>query len=691
MQLNCAIPPVRGLLATAGRHAAHLLGLALVLTLAVMPIAKAGGSGRVALLLAAEDYANTNRSLVGVRTGQEIARLLSARGFDVVERANPGNASARAALGEFLAKANGAEVAVAILIGHGLSSGGQTFFLPTNASIERSTDLLSQGLSVANIIRLASQAKVAGVCFLMTRPNFARPIDEVDLRPQFDLDVPANAFLALSSSNRSPLSRTDAMASRSADAVVALLQHSPHAKLQDLLSACTLDQQGTLIGKVTEFDLAAPTAHIALTEAPAPPPFSGQLAPAELASNNQAATGEADTPNPKDVAPTAGSPAVLAVRQAAPATAAPIPMAFDVAVKNAVAALMSKLPPSELGGTPRNIAIDPLIDGYSGEQNAATTKTGGMIASLVKEAHKGFAIVPFTSAEVARRPLVLIGTLAAVNSKNQADGPPDAFWICLAVIDLQTGKIVSKANARAWRADVNTTPTQFFLDSPIWLSDAAIVSYIKTCQTTRIGDQVNHEYADRIIAAAVTSDAIDEYNRKHYAEAAELWQSALDLPGGNQLRVYNGLYLVNWHMHREAKAVEAFGALVDYGLKASTVGAMFLFRPNSTVFTEPDAGVAPYGMWLKVIAARTAAAGTCLDIVGHTSVTGLAAINDQLSIRRAEYVRNRLLEYGPSLEKRTIATGVGSKEAIVRTDWDGPHNAIDRRVEFKTVKCGDKL
>lgn len=68
------------------------------------------------------------------------------------------------------------------------------------------------------------------------------------------------------------------------------------------------------------------------------------------------------------------------------------------------------------------------------------------------------------SAEVTKKPFVLIGTLAAINSKNQADGPADAFWICLAVIVLETGKIVSKANTRAWRTDVDTTPTQFFAD-----------------------------------------------------------------------------------------------------------------------------------------------------------------------------------------------------------------------------------
>jgi outer membrane protein OmpA-like peptidoglycan-associated protein len=217
-----------------------------------------------------------------------------------------------------------------------------------------------------------------------------------------------------------------------------------------------------------------------------------------------------------------------------------------------------------------------------------------------------------------------------------------------------------------------------------------MTSYIKSCQATQVGDQIDAEYADRILAASIIADAIDAYNSKRYAEAAELWKSALASPGGDQLRTYTGLYLSEWRQRHEEKAVDAFKALVDYSLKTSKVGAMFVFRPNSTVFVSPSGSAeAPYEMWLKVIAARAVLANACLEVEGHTSATGLAALNERLSLRRAEYVRDRLIGYAPSLAQRTIATGVGSRDLIVRSDWDGPHNAIDRRVEFKTVKCSE--
>jgi outer membrane protein OmpA-like peptidoglycan-associated protein len=357
-------------------------------------------------------------------------------------------------------------------------------------------------------------------------------------------------------------------------------------------------------------------------------------------------------------------------------------------VKNAVAALISNMPPLKPGDAPRKMVIDPLIDGYSGARNVATTKMGGMISDLVKDVHRDLTVAPLNSNELASQPLALIGTLRAVNSRNEADGPVDAFWICLALNDLQSGRIISKAEARAWAAGIDTTPVPFFRDWPIWLHDEATTAYIKSCQESKISDPINPDYASRIPVAAEISNAIDAYDAARYADAADLWQNALRSPGGNQLRAYNGLYLANWRLNRREKAEEAFAALVDHGLKTSNVGAMFLFEQNSPIFYQPGGALAPpYEMWLKVIASRAAAENACLAIVGHTSRAGIAAFSDLLSVRRAQYVRDRLVFLAPSLAPRTIVSGVGAREAVVRTDRDGPDNAIDRRVEFKLVRC----
>src|SRR5262249_21006431 len=121
-----------------------LLMAAVVFTLmcADAAVQPAHAGARVAMILAAEDYQNFKRSEVGLRKAEEILDLLRARGFDAALVTNPANAAARAALRDFATKVATADVGLAFLLGHGLSSVGQTFFLPSNASIDRSTDLL---------------------------------------------------------------------------------------------------------------------------------------------------------------------------------------------------------------------------------------------------------------------------------------------------------------------------------------------------------------------------------------------------------------------------------------------------------------------------------------------------------------------------------------------------------------------
>jgi len=211
----------------------------LVLALAQISVehpARAGG--RVAMVLVAEDYEALNQSQIGIKRGNEIAEQLRARGFDVILEANPTNATARAALRDFSAKVSGTDLSLAILVGHATASGDQTYFLPTNAAIERWTDLLSRALSIANISRIVSQAGVGGICFLMTSPRFANPIDGIDMRPHYDIDVAKNIVAAFSNSTKIPVSRIDAVAGSAAKEVVDLLQKQPHADLGQLVAAC---------------------------------------------------------------------------------------------------------------------------------------------------------------------------------------------------------------------------------------------------------------------------------------------------------------------------------------------------------------------------------------------------------------------------------------------------------------------
>ncbi len=375
----------------------------------------------------------------------------------------------------------------------------------------------------------------------------------------------------------------------------------------------------------------------------------------------------------------------------APAPAPPVqPVPFDEAMLKAANDLFGRAQLPDAGAKEAAkyaLVIDPLIDGVTGAQSAATRSMETRLVELVKNKYPQFAVQPFSTATVAKSPIVLVGTFTGVNKEGKTEGARDAFRICLALADLKTGKIISKGTARAKPEGVNITPTTYFKDSPTWTPDQATESYIKTCQGTKAGDPINPAYVDRILTAALISEAINAYNDRQYQKALELYQSALRSPGGQQLRVYNGLYLASWKLGRRDDATDAFGKIVDYGLTNKRLAVKFLFKPGSTDFLADRQVSGPYPLWLKQIAEGTAQNQGCLEVVGHTSRTGPEPINERLSLLRAESIKTKLERDRPALKARTIANGVGSKENLIGTGTDDARDALDRRVEFKVVDC----
>ena len=144
----------------------------------------------------------------------------------------------------------------------------------------------------------------------------------------------------------------------------------------------------------------------------------------------------------------------------------------------------------------------------------------------------------------------------------------------------------------------------------------------------------------------------------------------------------------NWHalqaVDQSFDVCLCLGDLVDYGLANNRLGVKLLFRPASTAFVSGPLS-ADYDMWLRQIADRSAKAGACLQVTGHTSASGSAALNERLSVLRAEYVEQRLQSDNPALAGHLIATGEGAKQNLVGTRTDDASDALDRRVEFKVI------
>lgn len=394
------------------------------------------------------------------------------------------------------------------------------------------------------------------------------------------------------------------------------------------------------------------------------------------------------------------SPTSSATSTSPPAAASPPPPAapgtpppalpYEQAVLSAATALFTnaKLPPTGTPAQPKYaLVIDPLIDGMTGAQSVTTRSMGRRLTDLMHERYPQFDVQAFSPANVARSPLVLIGTFTGVNAQRKTAGTREAYRICFALADLRSGKLVSKGLAFALPEGVDPTPLAFFRDAPAWSEDPATEGYIKTCQGTKAGDPINPLYLDRILAASVVAEGIEAYEAGRYREALDFYSSALAMPTGDQFRVHNGIYLANWKLGRRQPAEAAFAKVVDYGLEHQRLAVKFLFRPGSTAFMANPALSAPYPGWLKTIARRTGASGKCLEITGHTSPTGPEPLNERLSLLRAETIKSRLAQTSPGLDKRMIANGVGSRQTMVGNGRDDASDALDRRVEFRVIGC----
>jgi outer membrane protein OmpA-like peptidoglycan-associated protein len=400
----------------------------------------------------------------------------------------------------------------------------------------------------------------------------------------------------------------------------------------------------------------------------------------------------APTPTVNHAAPPAPAPAPVAAVAPpvapvpAPPPAPPTPVPFDIAIVNAATALFKNLP---VPG-PRMIVIDPLIDGVSGQQTVASRYIETRLRDVAREKFPAADVREFSSINVAQSPIVLVGTFTAITLDNKTVGKPEAFRICLALADLSTNKIISEGVARALLEGVNTTPTPYFSDTPVWVKDESVDAYIKTCQATKIGDPIDPIYRERIDTATVISDAIVAYESRKFKQALDLYIKAVRSATGDQLRVHSGLYLANWKLGKKADAEKAFGNIVDHGLAAQKLSVKFLFQPARTDFWS-DANVSgPYPIWLRSIATRMASKAdnkSCLNIVGHTSRSGSEPANDRLSLARANYVKKRMDAAAPKLASRTSASGVGFRENVVGSGADDLSDLQDRRVEFKLVPC----
>ncbi len=361
---------------------------------------------------------------------------------------------------------------------------------------------------------------------------------------------------------------------------------------------------------------------------------------------------------------------------------------FDAAMANLTTALFARaqLDPSEQ----RVLVVDPPVDLKTVRHAAVTQEVERRIVDVVGRRFPYMQASPMADASLERQPVMLLSCMTPVAAPgampSYMDEPAKVYRIWASLSDTRTGKVISSETVWVRAEDVNVTPTKFFEDSPVWVMDHSMRAYLKVCGG-KPGDTMDPAYLNGMSTSVVVNQAIAAYEGGNYPEALAYYKQASLLPGGDQMRVWNGAYLTNVALGRQQAAEEAFGRMVDSGLAQGKLAVKFVFRPGSVQFWSDRAVSGQYPAWLRQIAQRSAARKACLLVVGHTSPTGTRAANEVLSERRANFVRGQIVERAPVLRVRTEARGRGSSEPLVGTGKDNASDVLDRRVEFEPRAC----
>ena len=390
----------------------------------------------------------------------------------------------------------------------------------------------------------------------------------------------------------------------------------------------------------------------------------------------------------------AAPPAPLPERPVAPTS----DLSFDAGVDYAVDDLLTQMrrlpafnapPKSGMLGEkkeepPRGIiAVDPAIDGVTGQQTVASRSLDSRLLQRAAEKFTQFDVVAVSSTSISKAQYLLAGTFTPLDAASATRGP---FRINLSLTDIKTGLVVAQSVARVRGDGVDTTPTAFYRDSPALTKDRVVEGQIRTAQAPT-GASADEVYLSRIPINALIAEAAKLYEAGNYPESLRYYESAASRPEGQQMRVFNGLYLVNTQLGRTDDAEKAFAKIVQLGLATNSLSVKFLYRPGSLEFLPDPKISGPYTMWIRLIAREGAASGACLTIVGHTSRTGTEQFNERLSLQRAVAMQRRIEAQAPETVGKLQSVGMGFRENIVGSGTDDLRDALDRRVEFKVRNC----
>ncbi len=379
--------------------------------------------------------------------------------------------------------------------------------------------------------------------------------------------------------------------------------------------------------------------------------------------------------------------AFLAACVSAPPKLSVEPMDFETAVRALAVNLLTQLRAnqstlSSLGEV--TLAVEPMIDANTAEVTMLSRRIEEIIFDETRKQFPKIKLLPLNpeSAEITK--YILTGIIK-LDSKNSANGSA-LYRIESSIIDLNTSLVMASAEILVTDPKLDVTPISAFKDNPMYTKDKRTDGLIKTVETVP-GQLADKEYMNGLTTAALLAEGDRMYERKNYEKALNYYKEASLRTDGKMMRTYAGMYQVYRKINRMDDAEVAFGRLIAMGYSSKNMNIKLMFSVGNTQFITDPNWRSQYTIWLRQIAKHLANTDSCLSIIGHTSRSGSEALNESLSLQRAQYVQKLMQNDFSNIMERSTAIGRGWKENMVGIGSDDMRDAIDRRVEFRITQC----
>ena len=325
--------------------------------------------------------------------------------------------------------------------------------------------------------------------------------------------------------------------------------------------------------------------------------------------------------------------------------------------------------PSVVRWFPTTVAVEPAVNAHSLEVLQADRGLLNQFQSAGKR-YKVKDVLPLNRSVLARSTFLIQTQISYEPLK--ADGTKHYHLMAVAR-DLRSGKMI--ASSDAWISDdvPNYKPTKEFNDIP---------NYLAIYKTPVKPPEV--EPLSQLKLRALLSEAGEIYNQGQYQKALDLYQQAYNRGGNKELRTLAGLYISNLRLNKSAQANQIFDELLRASFQQNDkLTLKILFKVGSTDFYGSAFTQNQYHFWIDTITKYLPESRSCLIIAGHSSHSGTAEYNMDLSLKRAQAIQTLMTP----VKDRTKALGKGFSENIIGLGTDDERDAVDRRVEFSKNTC----